>query len=124
METLALTGNLICWIDVFLSNKYSQIRVDKVLSSLAFAPSTKLQGSVLEVLLFFLLINDLPNFPGTSAPCLLMTLWANAIVLSFGVPKCIQIHVGRNIDCTFSLQNNSGQRKVISGMQTIRDIKI
>jgi len=53
-----ITGNLLQWIDSFLSNRTQQTRVGASLSDMISLASGVVQGSVIGHLLFLLFIND------------------------------------------------------------------
>jgi len=58
LSAYGITGNLLQWIDIFLSNRTQQTRVGASLSDMISLASGVVQGSVIGPLLFLLFINN------------------------------------------------------------------
>ena len=58
LQAYGIQGNLLAWIESFLTGRSQQTRVGDVLSQVAYLHSGVVQGSVLGPLLFLLYIND------------------------------------------------------------------
>jgi hypothetical protein len=59
LSAYGITGNLLKWIDSFLSNRTQRTRVGSSLSDIVYLTSGVVQGSVIGPLLFLLFINEI-----------------------------------------------------------------
>ena len=130
LEAHGVTGNVLRWIDGWLSNRRQKVSVEGELSEWAEVKSGVPQGSVLGPLLFLVYINDIDEnilskfgkFADDSkiakvvndsndAEILrgdLVTLqnWSHDWQMEFNSDKCQVMHIGKkNLTCQYDLNN-------------------
>ena len=66
LKEYGINGNLLCWLDGFLSNRRQRVSINGSFSQLSDVTSGIPQGSVLGTLLFTVYVNDLPSCVNSS----------------------------------------------------------
>ena len=132
LQAYGIRGNVLRWIESFLTCRTQQVLVEGVCSRWSSVRSGVPQGSVLGPLLFLLYINDIPDDLQTCVKIFaddsklygpadtqqsrqllqrdLQTLesWSIRWQLPFNVSKCKVLHMGsRNPHCTYTMFGNS-----------------
>ena len=117
LHAYGIDGNILKWIESFLSNRSQRVRVNGNYSKYAPVSSGIPQGSILGPLLFIIFINDLPD--GIKSICkifaddtklynshnnhitiqkdlLAFLEWSEKWLLKFNKSKCSVLHMGKN----------------------------
>ena len=127
IERYGIKGNILGWIEDFLSNRIQEIVINENKSKPANVTSGIPQGSVLGPILFVIYINDLPEVVHKDTFIYLfaddtkafrhikdqqdqiqlqkdidnMVKWSNTWLLKFHPEKCIMMNIGSRTDPTF-----------------------
>ena len=128
LRCLGINGNLLNWIESFLTNRRQRVKINRSYSHWSKVKSGVPQGSVLGPILFILYINDLPNT--IKASCRIfaddtkliqaiktkedserlqkdlnsLAEWSDTWKLQFNPAKCHVLHIGKkNIDSTYTM---------------------
>ena len=117
LKAYGIEGDLLNWISSFLSNRTQRVRVNKSFSEYKTVDSGIPQGSVLGPVLFTIYINDLPDvvesickifaddtklYGAVSNSDIIqkdlkaLMEWSKLWLLSFNIPKCHVLHMGKN----------------------------
>ncbi len=125
LESLGIRGQLLMWIQSFLTNRSQMVMVNGVLSSPQRVLSGVPQGSVLGPAFFLAYVNDLESYllskvklyaddtkVFSSSPFELqtdldaLTVWSDLWLLRFNLEKCVVMHCGHNNPNTPYLLND------------------
>ena len=117
LKAYGIEGDLLNWISSFLSNRTQRVRVNKSFSEYKTVDSGIHQGSVLGPVLFTIYTNDLPDvvesickifaddtklYGAVSNSDIIqkdlkaLMEWSKLWLLSFNIPKCHVLHMGKN----------------------------
>ncbi|MFZ2539613.1 MAG: reverse transcriptase family protein [Oscillospiraceae bacterium] len=113
LVSYGVTGNLLFWIQAFLSYRFQQVRINQSLSSPLPVLSGVPQGSVLGPLLFLIYINDIAD---TFSSSVTVKLFADDIKMytDFSMPTIgtnFQSHLNKILDWTILWQINISYSK-------------
>ena len=98
-----VTGQLLSWLQNYLTDRVAQVRVDGALSSPFLATSGVPQGSVLGPILFLIYVNDIPNLIHSKIALFAddIKIWTNVRTAS----KCTVLQQDLDVLYEWSLQN-------------------
>ena len=129
LKGYGVQGNLLRWIENFLSNRVQKVLVNGEESNPAPVTSGIPQGSVLGPILFSIYINDLPDVVGNTVKLFAddtklysvvdsverkedlqmdinnLSKWSKEWLLSFNKNKCKHMHFGTSFHSAYSIEN-------------------
>lgn len=148
MHSYGIRGNVLSWIESFLSDRTQKVRIFNTISSEANVISGIPQGSVLGPILFLVFINDLPEVVKSSVKLFAddtkiysaiessedcakiqsdidsLSAWSDKWLLKFNAAKCKSMHIGRqNQKHEYHMKVN-GQNVKISQVKEEKDIGV
>lgn len=89
LQCCGITGNMLCWIKNFITQRFIKVRFGDCLSSFKQTETGLPQGAVISPILFNVYINDLPDFLSTDCS-IKSALFADDLVLWSSAPKLHQ----------------------------------
>ena len=152
LNAYGIDGNLLKWIESFLSERRQRVRVNQSYSNYSPVSSGIPQGSILGPLLFIIFINDLPdditcickifaddtkiynshkNHILIQNDLLKFLKWAEKWLLKFNKSKCSVLHMGKknlknkyymDSECTIPLKSTDSEKDV--GVTFSTDLKL
>ena len=146
LRSYGISGNILNWIEGFLSNRTQRVRIENVYSEYAHVLSGIPQGSILGPILFTIFINDITD--NLESICRIfaddtkvinsvnksdvlqndinkLINWTKVWDLHFNISKCKIMHVGRNnINKDYNMTDFNGVNNVISDCTEEKDLGV
>lgn len=147
LKQMGVQGKIARWIEAFLADRSMRVGINGEFSSWETVSSGVPQGSVLGPLLFLIYVNDLPDWMETemvmfaddtkvwnriSGPrdCVRLQQdldrlqkWSDKWLLRFNLDKCKVMHMGRNVNFTYTLKQGT-ERQMLAETDEERDLGV